>query len=138
MLTASHNPPTYHGIKFIPEYAAPAMPDITNQITEEVYTILETKKINKIEDLEAAKKENMLEIFSPKENYIDHVLKLVDLKGLKESASLDVSQSFNWLLTLLIFGAITDPINKIIIPTTIPFFLIPLLPQTYKFYNFVI
>ena len=85
MLTASHNPAIYHGIKFIPEYAAPAMPDVTNQITKEVYRILESGKINKINDLESAKKEDMLEIFSPKEAYVDHVLKIVNLEGLKES-----------------------------------------------------
>ncbi len=85
MLTASHNPAIYHGIKFIPEYAAPAMPDVTNKITEEVYRILESQEINKIDDLESAKKEEMLEIFSPKEAYIDRVLKLVDLEGLKEN-----------------------------------------------------
>jgi len=32
MFTASHNPPEYNGIKFIPEYAGPAMPEITGEI----------------------------------------------------------------------------------------------------------
>lgn len=32
MLTASHNPPEYNGIKFIPEYAGPALPHITKEI----------------------------------------------------------------------------------------------------------
>ncbi|MCA9841879.1 MAG: phosphoglucomutase/phosphomannomutase family protein [Vampirovibrionales bacterium] len=36
MFTASHNPPEYLGIKFIPEYAGPAMPDITNPIVANV------------------------------------------------------------------------------------------------------
>lgn len=33
MLTASHNPPEYLGFKFIPEYAGPAMPEVTDRIT---------------------------------------------------------------------------------------------------------
>lgn len=33
MLTASHNPPEYMGLKFIPQYAGPAMPQITDRIT---------------------------------------------------------------------------------------------------------
>lgn len=33
MLTASHNPPEYLGFKFIPEYAGPAMPDVTDRLT---------------------------------------------------------------------------------------------------------
>ncbi len=32
MLTASHNPPEYLGLKFIPEYAGPATDDITSEI----------------------------------------------------------------------------------------------------------
>jgi len=32
MITASHNPPEYNGIKFIPDYAGPATPEITKAI----------------------------------------------------------------------------------------------------------
>lgn len=32
MITASHNPPEYNGIKFIPEYAGPATSEITESI----------------------------------------------------------------------------------------------------------
>ena len=32
MLTASHNPPVYNGIKFIPSYGGPANPEITGRI----------------------------------------------------------------------------------------------------------
>ena len=41
MLTASHNPQAYNGIKFIPQYAGPATPDITDDIEWEIGTILE-------------------------------------------------------------------------------------------------
>jgi len=34
MLTASHNPPEYSGLKFIPDYAGPALPRITRAIEE--------------------------------------------------------------------------------------------------------
>lgn len=36
MLTASHNPPGYCGIKYIPDYAGPATKDITDQIVANV------------------------------------------------------------------------------------------------------
>ena len=32
MITASHNPPEYNGVKFIPEDGAPALPEITDEI----------------------------------------------------------------------------------------------------------
>ncbi len=41
MLTASHNPPAYNGIKFIPHYAGPATPDITDDIEWEIGTLRE-------------------------------------------------------------------------------------------------
>ena len=34
MITASHNPPEYLGIKFIPDFGGPATSDITNKITK--------------------------------------------------------------------------------------------------------
>ena len=36
MFTASHNPPEYMGVKYIPEYAGPATVEITNAILEQV------------------------------------------------------------------------------------------------------
>jgi len=36
MLTASHNPPDYNGFKFIPDYAGPALPHITEAIEENI------------------------------------------------------------------------------------------------------
>ncbi|MDD5447713.1 MAG: phosphoglucomutase/phosphomannomutase family protein, partial [Actinomycetota bacterium] len=41
MITASHNPPHYNGIKFIPHYGGPATPDITEDIEWEIQNILE-------------------------------------------------------------------------------------------------
>ncbi|MBU7042098.1 MAG: phosphoglucomutase/phosphomannomutase family protein [Theionarchaea archaeon] len=41
MITASHNPPAYNGIKFIPSYAGPATDDITGAI-ESVLSALDT------------------------------------------------------------------------------------------------
>jgi phosphomannomutase len=36
MFTASHNAPVYNGIKFIPEYAGPALTDVTDEITANI------------------------------------------------------------------------------------------------------
>ena len=36
MFTASHNPPEYLGIKYIPDYAGPATTDITEQIVKNI------------------------------------------------------------------------------------------------------
>lgn len=38
MFTASHNPPEYLGMKFIPDYAGPATDDITDEIVQNIKT----------------------------------------------------------------------------------------------------
>jgi phosphomannomutase len=38
MITASHNPPEYNGIKFIPDDGAPALPDVTEAIERNLAT----------------------------------------------------------------------------------------------------
>lgn len=43
MLTASHNPKEYQGIKFIPNYAGPASEDITNEILKYIDCEIEEK-----------------------------------------------------------------------------------------------
>ena len=46
MFTASHNPPEYMGIKYIPEYAGPSNVTITNAILAEINKIAEQVEIN--------------------------------------------------------------------------------------------
>lgn len=44
MITASHNPPEYNGIKYIPDYAGPATPEITERLEEEIQRIQNGEK----------------------------------------------------------------------------------------------
>ncbi len=71
MFTASHNPPEYQGLKFIPFYAGPATPDITSVI--ESYIPDAPAKI-KVAEEDAR-------TFDPTENYIAHVKSLVQISG---------------------------------------------------------
>lgn len=76
MFTASHNPPEYLGIKFIPEYAGPATTEITNAIVE---------NINHIESVNFAPKEVFdIEYCSFKEPYFEHIEKLVNFEKIRE------------------------------------------------------
>lgn len=87
MLTASHNPPQYCGIKYIPDYAGPATPDITDEIVSNVKLIQE----GSLEFKEAAEKGKM-EYFNPKERYFDAVKFLLDrdkFKNLKLKVAYD-------------------------------------------------
>ncbi len=75
MLTASHNPPEYNGIKFIPDYCHPALPDITDAITA------------RIQELQADPAQVKTggpkpEIINPKPDYVKHIAELIDLKAI--------------------------------------------------------
>ncbi|MBQ8475684.1 phosphoglucomutase/phosphomannomutase family protein [bacterium] len=73
MLTASHNPPNYQGIKFIPNYAGPATKEITDKILtfldKDTYTIEGGDIIE--EDLE--------------NEYFEHIEKLIDFNTIKNN-----------------------------------------------------
>ncbi|MGO0123581.1 phosphoglucomutase/phosphomannomutase family protein [Desulfothermobacter acidiphilus] len=68
VITASHNPPEYCGIKFIPEYAGPALPDVT----ERIEFLLES------EPRPESSLRGELYPFSPQEDYFAHLARLVE------------------------------------------------------------
>lgn len=72
MFTASHNPPEYLGIKFIPDYAGPATSDITDEL---VYNLNVPFKSS---DKGSVTKYN----FKP--DYFAHIENLVDINKIKE------------------------------------------------------
>ncbi len=77
MITASHNPPEYNGIKFIPEYAGPALPEVTDAIEDEVRRIQEGGRIYELELKEAEALKLFKEIDMDRE-YINQVLRVVN------------------------------------------------------------
>lgn len=76
MVTASHNPAKYNGIKFIPEYAGPALPDITEAIENEIERVQETGKIYEMGEQEALQF-NLYQEIDIDGDYIGHLQKLV-------------------------------------------------------------
>jgi phosphomannomutase len=74
-LTASHNPPQYCGIKYIPDYAGPATNEITNKITSHLDAIPPGYEAPAAE----------VEIFDPMPAYFDSINKRIDWKRIKES-----------------------------------------------------
>ncbi|MEW6183218.1 MAG: phosphoglucomutase/phosphomannomutase family protein [Bacillota bacterium] len=75
VLTASHNPPEYCGIKFIPEYAGPALPDVTGKIES---LIAEPRKA-------PGGAAAPLRELDPEEEYFRHVSTLVDGEAIRKA-----------------------------------------------------
>jgi phosphomannomutase len=69
MITASHNPPQYNGIKFIPSYAGPATEDITEAIEEHLSTV---------QSVPGLPTEHRYDTLDPYPPYETHVQSLID------------------------------------------------------------
>ncbi|RWX73887.1 MAG: hypothetical protein Metus_0666 [Candidatus Methanosuratincola subterraneus] len=76
MITASHNPPEYNGIKFIPDYGGPAMPEVTSRIERHIPP--EPPKTDGTIDT------GLISELDPFEDYLRHLRGLIrgDLSGL--------------------------------------------------------
>ena len=72
MFTASHNPPEYLGIKFIPDYAGPATSDITDEIVANLDCGFEKKINGSITEYDFSKV------------YFDHIKKIIDFDKIRE------------------------------------------------------
>ena len=74
MFTASHNPPEYLGIKFIPDYAGPATKEITDKLEENLgqnfVTNIPEKSFTSVD-------------FS--QEYYEHIEKLIDFDAIKKA-----------------------------------------------------
>ena len=82
MLTASHNPPQYNGLKFIPEYAGPAVPAITERIEEHIKTLLEEGRVQKISQEKAIQENSGQKFFQ--EKYLDSLKKIINIDLIKK------------------------------------------------------
>ena len=82
MITASHNPHYYSGIKFIPEYAGPALPDVTEAIENEVNRVVNEGKVYELNLSEAAQL-GLFEECEIDREYSNHLLEVVRTEFIK-------------------------------------------------------
>jgi len=81
MFTASHNPAPYCGIKYIPDYAGPATPEITDTIVANIE--------NAADDLPGNNPSGTISTFDPKPDYLHFIYTLLDIDKIR-SANLKV------------------------------------------------
>ena len=73
MFTASHNPPEYLGLKFIPDYAGPATSEITDEIVKNIGETIENSL------------EGSFEYYDFSKAYFEHMENLIDFDAIKKS-----------------------------------------------------
>ncbi|MBC7324231.1 MAG: phosphoglucomutase/phosphomannomutase family protein, partial [Moorella sp. (in: Bacteria)] len=84
MFTASHNPPAYCGLKFIPDYAGPAVPAITGAIEKEIAGMRVAGAVERL-DLEEARSRGLVRELEPREAYLEYLKGLVDVAAIKHA-----------------------------------------------------
>ncbi|MCX6347366.1 MAG: phosphoglucomutase/phosphomannomutase family protein [Actinobacteria bacterium] len=84
MITASHNPPEYNGIKFIPYYGGPAEDSITKEIEKNLNSYIdktwEVPLLKKYEDFLSK-----IIIVSDYEKYKKHLFKIINISLIKKA-----------------------------------------------------
>lgn len=77
MFTASHNPPEYLGIKFIPDYAGPATSEITDELMKNLDVSFDIQGQGEVQKYD----------FAP--DYFEHIEKLVEIKSFDKNIIFD-------------------------------------------------
>ena len=80
MFTASHNPPEYCGIKYIPDYAGPATKEITDVLVKNVKALQNGENI-----LEEVPNPCEIKELDPKQDYFNWVKTLIDFEKIKNA-----------------------------------------------------
>jgi alpha-D-glucose phosphate-specific phosphoglucomutase len=84
MITASHNPPEYNGIKFIPDYAGPATTEITGAIEKNLQELRGPEDLRLI-SLAEGEESGAVRQFDASSSYLDHLYKLLDYDAICRS-----------------------------------------------------
>ena len=84
MITASHNPPTYNGIKFIPHYGGPA----TTEITESIERMIPAD-VPRYERYGKLERKGTISVLDPIEDYLSHIQRLLSVDALKIKVTVD-------------------------------------------------
>ncbi|MDA8235879.1 MAG: phosphoglucomutase/phosphomannomutase family protein [Clostridia bacterium] len=80
MVTASHNPYQYNGIKYKAGYGGSALPDIISQIEERLH-----RQQPKVVALEEVAAQGLIQYFNGEEEYCQQIRSLVDLKKIAQA-----------------------------------------------------
>jgi phosphoglucomutase len=78
--TASHNPPEYNGLKFSTSNGAPAMPEITQQIENEIHAVQLRN-----EPMDVYERTELIEEIDPKDRYLGELRQKVDVEVIRKS-----------------------------------------------------
>jgi phosphomannomutase len=93
IFTGGDTPPEYQGLKFIPEYAGPALPEATEELETEVHRALDNHKVYEL-SLQEAEKLELVEEYDADREYQAHIMKMLNLDAFKNGLKVVVDPMF--------------------------------------------
>ena len=82
VITASHNPYYFSGLKYKPEYAGSASPEVTARLEEEIQRVQRGGRVRQLR-FDDAVRDGRIEVFDPQPAYVAQVNRLVNLGRIK-------------------------------------------------------
>ena len=84
MITASHNPPRYNGIKLKAAFGGAALPEQAHQVEARLMRNQEVTRGPNVMEYEAALNQGLIRRFDPAWAYYEHLTQLVDLDAISD------------------------------------------------------
>ena len=84
VITASHNPYYFNGLKYKPEYAGSASPEVTDRLEREIEQVQNGSPVRRAR-FEEAQSNGLIEIFDPGPAYVAQVNRMVSLDGIRQA-----------------------------------------------------
>lgn len=84
IITASHNPASWNGFKYKPEYGGSASPEVVAEIESHIQQILSSGEIKHL-PLADGLKQRLIEYYDPAPIYLSHVAELVDFERIRQA-----------------------------------------------------
>ena len=84
VITASHNPASYNGFKFKPDYGGSASEEIVAELERHIANVERAGRFRRM-DAREAQRRGLLERFDPRPDYLNHVARFVDLDSIRNS-----------------------------------------------------
>ena len=82
VITASHNPYQFSGLKYKPEYAGSASPEVTERLEQEIVRVQRAGQVRQVR-FEEGERRGVIEVFDPRPAYAAQLARMVDLEPIK-------------------------------------------------------
>ncbi|MGH7706073.1 MAG: phosphoglucomutase/phosphomannomutase family protein [Candidatus Dormibacteria bacterium] len=84
VVTASHNPPEFNGLKYKPDYGGSASPEVVARLEQELAAVLSEDSVRSM-GIEEAIAQGLVELVDPRPSYRVQIGRLVQLEQIKQA-----------------------------------------------------